>query len=758
MIIRSAKLRIALLSMVALISVGMAVALPKLAFQFDLDRFFPRHDPGVAFLEAFEARFASSRNYLTVGFELEGSLFQAGRMARLDSLSNRLDSVPGIRKVESLTTITYPILSWLGRTERAFLHPHQPERAQQDSVWLFSYPDTRSPFLSSDARATCLFLELDSMEQASERMTQAETVKRLAAASGLGKPILYGEFFSQDSHIQELQEELRTLSGLGVLLMLLVLWLSFRSWAGIGLPLLVIGLAVLWTLGTMALLGISLNLMTVLIPLIVSIVAMSDVVHVLAGYRSQEIHLPPEEAIRLVWKKTGVAILLTSLTTSIGFLSVAISDVPMIIEFGLFTAYGVMLAYVLTLVLMPMLLPWCRREAGPQEQAVLSRWMARQLFPWIARRKLLVLGSSLVLLGVAALGIRQVKVNASLYQDLSAEDEFSLTLDFFERYFSGIRGVEVALAVADSQRTLLDPASLEKMDRLHQYLEKQFGLGQIQDLTVVLKQGNRSMNAGRPAYFHLPDDPEIARFLQLQCMANFDDLHLETVVSRDFRQGRMVGRIQDLGSAEMERRNAAFEAFVADSLDAGWLSVELTGIPLLLDRSHRKIADSLFVGLILAMTVISMILGWLFRSLTMTLIALIANLLPLFFVLGYMGWGGVDMNFSTAIIFTIAFGIAVDDTIHMMGSYRTERKSGHSAFLALENTFFTTGKAVVVTSLVLVIGFGLLMLSSFPSTGTTGSLLSLALVLAVLGDVVVLPALLLVFDKRNNQSGEEPGD
>jgi len=190
--------------------------------------------------------------------------------------------------------------------------------------------------------------------------------------------------------------------------------------------------------------------------------------------------------------------------------------------------------------------------------------------------------------------------------------------------------------------------------------------------------------------------------------------------------------------------------FITSELDATLIKTKLTGSTLLLDKSNKIITYKLLYGLLFAAVVVSILMSLLYRSLKIALIALLPNLLPLIMILGIIGWADMGLKMSTIIVFTIAFGIAVDDTIHFMNRLKNELKTNNNIEKALESTFMTTGKAIVTTSIILILGFGVLLLSAFQTTFITGLLVSLALLFALFSDLILLPVLLKLFFKGMN--------
>jgi predicted RND superfamily exporter protein len=217
---------------------------------------------------------------------------------------------------------------------------------------------------------------------------------------------------------------------------------------------------------------------------------------------------------------------------------------------------------------------------------------------------------------------------------------------------------------------------------------------------------------------------------------------------------RLSGTIPDWGNNIVSEKNRAFEKFLSQNIDSTMLSVKLTGTAHLIDQNLKLLSFNMLQGLILASIIIAVLMSLLYRSFMMTIISLIPNMFPLLVVAGIMGYLGINLKISTAITFTIAFGIAVDDTIHFLSKFKLELNKGKTMIRALRTTYITTGKAIIITSLVLFSGFFMLVLSDFEGTYAMGALVSVSLLVAVIADLLLLPILLLWFYKPRKKKSK----
>lgn len=751
------RYRLLVLALAGLITLLMSISVSGLRFDYEVESFFPKNDPDFTFYESIRDKFQQTGSYVTVGIKADRSFFQEDLLVRLDFLAKELQRQEAVIEVSTAANLRNSVFSWLGSRERPFLNPGKPERYEADSAYFYAYQDLWVKFFSDDAEATCLYVEIREDLSVDQRQEFVDNLHRSLATQRFEEYYLYGDIIARDANVKALQEEMAMLSGMAFLLILVVLFATFRSFWGIAMPVVIVFLTVLWTLGLMALFGATINMMTVLIPTIISIVALSDVIHILSRFKDYRLSYAVEPALRQALAHIRLVIFLTTVTTSIGFLTLSFSTIQPFIEFGIFTAVGVLIAYLLAVVLLPVLIMLVPiRPGNPTSTWSLSSLMGNRIGPWIYRFFKPILIVSVVVVGISLYGMTKVKVNAKLYEDISSGDEVSQTLRFFEHHFGGIRTVELYLGLGDTTKTFLDAKVLAQVKKVHDFLGETYQLADLTDFSTVLKRAHRGMNGGKPEFFTLPYDRDQAAFIDLMLFNQYEDLQIQSIITPDLRESRITGKTQDLGSYEIARRNEALFQFINDSVDQSILQPRLTGVTHLLDKSNELISRKLLWGLLIAILSVSLMMGFLYKSWRMTFIAVLPNLLPLLMMVGIIGWLDIGMKMSTAIIFTIAFGIAVDDTIHMMSTLQTELQQGRSTKTAIQRTFATTGKAIVVTSVILICGFGILLFSSFQSSFLTGMLISLTLILALFADLLVLPALLVGLKKQRLASSRIP--
>jgi predicted RND superfamily exporter protein len=564
---------------------------------------------------------------------------------------------------------------------------------------------------------------------------------------------LIGRAFGQRMYVELMMQELFLFISMSLVLTIIFLFIAFRSGWGIFIPTLIVLMSILWTLAFVRLIGNELDLMMTVLPTILFVVGMSDSVHVLTKYM-QELRngRDKRDAIKYAFKSIRLATFLTALTTSIGFLSLVFSNIEPISNFGLYTSVGVLLAYGLTFTILPAILLLARPQRLYTFAVSEDFWTAKLRRAYIAllRHRKWVLPCSLALLLLSAWGISTIKVDNLMLEDLRDTHLLKREFNYMETHFSGCRPFELKIDVP-AGKDVFDPIVLNELAALDTYLRDQYQVGSVLSLPVVIGGANKALNAGDPAYNTVPDDPaSLAKIKKFLNRKDFEPI-LNLLYHRDSNTLRVSGKLADVGRKHYEEQNAKLQQFVTNRFQSG-MKAEVTGTAHLIDLNNKYLVDNMVLDLLLSVLAIGLVMGLVYRSWRMIILTIVPNLIPLFIVGGIMGFAGIPLKVSTSIIFNIAFGIAVDDTIHFLARVRTLLSEGLSVNYAVKRTFLTTGKAMIVTSLILSGGFLMLIFSDFLGTFYIGLLISMTLFIALIAELVVTPIVVMFFYKKRKKN------
>ncbi|MDQ2771688.1 MAG: MMPL family transporter [Bacteroidota bacterium] len=748
---RSAHLALLVLGLLSGLS---AYYVAQLRFNYNFNDFYPAGDPDLDYYQGYTRRFGNDNDYLLLGLETAPghSVFEPDFLRRVDSLTRLARRQVHVVAVTSPTTIANPVVEGLGFFNLPYLHPNEPARRRADSTLIYRTPGLVGNVFSPDARAVALVI------QTTPDLKKPPGDSLLTALRGglrqFGFPEnryhLAGRAVAQSVFVDRLQWELMVFMSLSVLLVTGLLWFTFRTWWGVAMPLIVVLGAILWGLGVMGAWGVSIDLMTALLPVMMFVVGTSDTVHIITRYVSELGYgASKRDALRITLKESGFGSGLSALTTSLGFFTLMTSSIRPIYNFGLFTGIAVLLAFVLSFTLLPALLvllkkPQLRvpRQQGHSWDGVLARLFRTVL----VRRRWIFAISTLVVCVSAGLATR-VHINSALLDDLSKNDPVRLDFGFFERQFAGVRPFELELKPAGGH-DIYDLNVLRQTEHIETYLHDTYGLRFAASPVTLVKSLRKALNGGGLAEYRLPADSTELTRLRSKLRLFRKKPEFRALALPDGTAGRLTGRMADVGSIRADKLNDGLRRYLRTSIDSTVLSTRLTGSSNLIDKNNENLTLNMITGMSIDVLMVTVIVLALFKSFRMTVVVLIPNLVPILIVAGVMGLAGVNMKVSTSIIFTIAFGIAVDDTIHFISKLRLTLGHEPDLFKAVKRTYLLAGKAVVVTSLILVGGFSTLLFSSFDGTFYVGLLIGLTLLFGVVAELTLLPLLILFFYKH----------
>jgi predicted RND superfamily exporter protein len=502
-----------------------------------------------------------------------------------------------------------------------------------------------------------------------------------------------------------------------------------------------------WIVGFMAWIGQPINIIMTILPSIMFVVSMSDVIHLVSKYFDllREGHAK-FDAIKISFKEIGMATFLTSLTTSIGFFSLVFVNVMPIKTFGIYVGIGVLMAFIITFAVLPFLFFYTTPpKMVNNDQKNFWRPLMLRSYKFTIRNKKKISYFTLGFVILLIFGSSLIKSNNFLMDDLKPDNEMKKSFNYMDETFGGVRPFEMAIELKDNTKSLWDADILQQINGVEEYLQNEYGVDIKISLNQTLKVLNRSSNLGDTTYFQTPTKKSkirsLKRMIKVADGGNFVRMFMD---STEFKT-RISGTIPDWGNNKVTALNVGLEDFIQKNTATKDLTFKLTGTAHLLDLNMSYLSKSLVSGLLFAIILVALIMGLLYRSFKMVIISLIPNLIPLLVIGAIMGFFGINLKITTAIVFTISFGIAVDDTIHFLSKFKLELNKGKSVPYALKRTIIGTGKAIILTSAILCSGFLLLLFSDFLGTFYMGLMISVTLFFAVLADLFLLPILIMYF-------------
>lgn len=541
---------------------------------------------------------------------------------------------------------------------------------------------------------------------------------------------------------------------LGALLVTsIIFFFFFRSFRATFISMCVVIVGVMWAFGTLGLFKYEITVLTAIIPPIIIVIGIPNCIFLINKYQ-QEVknHGNQAKSLQRVVSKIGNATLMTNLTTASGFATFMFTNSQLLKEFGIVASINIVVLFLLCITVIPIIYSFMPLPKERHLQHLNKKYIT-SLVKWfehvVKNNNVTVYVVSVILLIFSIIGIYQIRISGSLIEDMPRKASFFKDIRFFEQEFEGIMPLEI-LIDTKKEKGVQKMNVLKRMDRLQETIDDIPELSKAMSVVNLVKYGKQAYYNGNPAYYELPTSQEVSfilPYVKNSTEGNTQNL-MKTYVDSSGRYARITTFMKDIGTDKMEGIQEELKELIAKEFPSPQFEVAITGKAYLFQKGTKYLIDNLVVSLLLAILLISLFMAYLFRSFKMIVISLVPNLLPLLLTAGIMGYFGVPLKPSTILVFSIAFGISVDDTIHFLAKYRQELKANNwkirkSVFNALRET----GVSMFYTSIVLFFGFSVFMISSFGGTVALGGLVSLTLVFAMLSNLILLPVLLLSLEK-----------
>ncbi|MBU2947687.1 efflux RND transporter permease subunit [Zobellia uliginosa] len=532
----------------------------------------------------------------------------------------------------------------------------------------------------------------------------------------------------------------------------LIFFFFFRSFRATFISMCVVIIGVMWAFGILGLLQYEITVLTALIPPLIIVIGIPNCIFLINKYQ-QEVKKHGNQALSLqrVISKIGNATLMTNMTTASGFATFIITDSKLLKEFGIVASINIIGIFVLSLLIIPIIYSFLSLPKTRHLKHLNKRWIdafVNKMEHIVRERRIGVYIVSLILLITSIIGIYQIEISGSPIEDMPKNAQFFKDIRFFEQEFDGIMPVEI---VVDTKRPkgVLKPANLKRIDKLSEVITEIPELSKPISVVNLVKYSKQAFYNGIPKYYQLPTSQENNFIMKVAQNSDGNGNLLKNFVDSTGQTARITTFMQDVKTDRMEQIEERLNENITKIFPPDRYNVYMTGSALLFLKGTKYLVKNLILSLAFAIFLIALFMAYLFRSFRMIIISLIPNLLPLVVTAGIMGFVGVPIKPSTILVFSIAFGISVDDTIHFLAKYRQELIANKwqikkSVYAALRET----GVSMFYTSIVLFFGFSVFIISNFGGTVALGALVSATLMFAMLANLILLPSLLLSLERN----------
>lgn len=705
-----------------------------------LDAFTSKDDPDRIFQKHLNKQFGTD-DIIVIAFSNE-NIFTPESLELIDRITHRTEDLKCVYKVTSLTNVN----NIIGTEENFIVEPLIREIAEIEEGLdeikkeALANPIYLGNLISGDAMTTAILVQLEDLPKDSQdKNILISRIKNiLTEESSNNKTRFYVAGSSIVNYYSALyvENDLNLFLPLILVLIALVLYTIFRNIVYILIVLGNIFICLIWTLGFFGLVGASLNTVTTIVLPLITALAAALSVHVLTDYRRNCLQ-PGEKRKVLVDTMHHLfkPCLMACLTTAAGFASLQVSNVPPIKDFGGIAAGGMICCFLISFTFLPITLS-CAKKPSTSMVRVAKPGLLDNILEFFAafsmKHGLSIIIISVLLVLASIVGIFRLKIETNLLEFFKKKSDVYQSTKFVEKNLSGVTFADISLE-SELTDAFKDPTILRQIESLHDHLKTYDQVDKVTSINDYLKEMHKSFHNEDNAYYRLPESRElVAQYLLL-----FDSDDLEDFIDSDYRWARVSVRITEHSSEKLKELIDNIKSYAIKNLGKN-LKVKMTGTAVLKSNLIDRILKSQIQSLGMAMIIIFTLIFLVFRSIKMGMISIAPNLLPIVINFGIMGWTGIPLNTATSMISAIAIGIVVDDTIHFLAFYNQNGDHIHS----ISRTIFAKGRAIITTSVVLFVGFGILLFSNFVPTIYFGILVASIMVIAILGDLILLPALL----------------
>jgi predicted RND superfamily exporter protein len=763
------KYKVAALTFLALSTLFMGYFAIQVKLSYEFTKAIPEDNPKFVIYQDFVKKFGVDGTTMVVGFQTD-SFFTAGIFNQVADLQKDIKTIPGVTEVLSVPN-AYTIVKDSAASKflphKIFNAPYTSDSAlAADRAVLESLPFYKNLMYNPSSHAYIMAISFlpDSINSGARSAIIKNLQSKLDGFASKTKLAVHisGLPYIRTILADRIKKEMLWFLIGSLLLSAITLFLFFRSISATLLSLSVVVMGVIWSFGTMVLLGQKITLLTALIPPLIVVIGIPNCIYFLNKYHtSYKATNHKQEAIEQMVGRMGIVTLFCNITAAIGFFVFAFTKSPLLKEFGWVSGLNIMALFLISLLFIPPVLTYLPPPSTKHVKYLENKFLERVLLKierWTFQHTKWVFAITSILVVVSIMGLMRIKKEAFIVDDLPKKDTLYTDLKWFEKEAGGVMPLEIIIDTKKKNGLVRSIKPLEAIDELHQYLEQQPELGKPLGLLEGIKFAKQAFYDGDSNAYTVPTGTEMAfmaPYLKTDSQKTSTAIGtsptqlLSKFIDSAKRESRVSVNMKDIGSAQLpfflQRLDSATKAI----FDTSKYKVEITGSSVTFLEGSNFIVRGLGESIFWAFLLIAICMIFLFRSFPILMCSLVPNIVPLLITAGLMGWVGISLKPSTVLVFSVALGIAIDVTIRFLVNYKQELpRLNNNVHATLIQTIKHTGISIIYTSLVLVAGFVIFCFSDFGGTKALGWLTSLTLVVSTFTNLILLPALIKTFIKQ----------
>ena len=751
--------RTVILVLIGLITIFMGYMATKVRLQYENSSVLPSTDSTNIVYTNFIKQFGEDGTLMFLGL-VDPNLF---RLKNFNDFYDLSDSLKHIRGVDNILTITslYKLDKNDSLKEFTFklVSPFKPSTQEElDSIKniIYGLPFYDKLIFNKETSAVLMALTLDKkLVNSKDRLRLINEIK--AVVERFSREYNIDIHYSGLPYIRtltakKLEDEMKLFVVLALVISAIFLYIFFHSARAVGFPILIVIISVVWALGFMGIFGYKITMLTAIIPPLLIVIGVENCIFILNKYHYEyNHHRNQAKALSQVIRRIGMANLLTNAATATGFAAFIITNNKLLVEFGLIAAINIMVIYVLSLTLVPIFFSFLP-PPNPKHTRHIQESIAKSIIDkavyWVSnyRNPIYLIMGVCIIIGV--IGATQLKTSGTIVDDISKRDPIYKDLLFFEKHVKGIMPLEIIVDTRN-KKGVLNLSSLRKIDRLQDSLSTYPQLSRPLSIVEVIKTAKQAFYAGDPQYYSLPSSNELTFMADyIPKLKPNKRTIINNFIDSNYQITRVSVQMANVGTKTIDSIQKTLRPKIDSIFNPAKYKVTMTGSSIVFLKGTNFLIRNLWESIALALVVIAALLAFLFTSWRMILISLIPNLIPQLIAAALMGFIGIPIKPSTILIFSIALGISVDNSIQFLSRYRLQlRYTGHNIPSSVISALKETGYSMIYSSTILFFGFAIFILSTFGGTQALGFLISITLLVAGLLNLFVLPSMLLTLNK-----------
>jgi predicted RND superfamily exporter protein len=756
--------KITFIAILSVITVFMAYEATKIELTYTYPQILPADDPTYIEYENFRKMFGEDGSVMVIGIQ-DKNLFELNKFNDWYKLSNEIKNIEGIKELMSVAKL-YNIHRNDSLNKFDFLPvisrvPQSQEELDSLKNVIESLPFYDGLVYNKETGASLMAITFTKKDLNSKsRIEIVHQIKKMADAYAKkhNAELHYsGLPYVRTALMEKVSKEMGLFMGLAALVMVIILWLFFRTFSSVFFSVFVVAIGVVWSLGTISLLDYKITMLSGLIAPLIMVIGIPNCVFLINKYQSECIkHGNKVKALTVMIETIGVLLFLANVTSAIGFGVLYFTNSSMLVEFGVVAAINVMATYCITLILIPIILSYLPKPSAKQTKHLEGKKI-NKILEWVDyvvhnKRKALYFIITLVTL-VSAYGASKINVNGFVVDDLPAKDPVNTDLQFFQENFHGVLPFEISIDTKKANGVFADNgATLYKIKKLQKVFAGYEEFSRPLSVVEGVKFSYQAYKDGEKKYYILPGIMDLKELTQYTSTVKGQENKLVTFIDSTKQITRVSFQMADIGSEKMKKLVAELEPRVDSIFDPKDYDVQLTGQSLMFLKGNTYLLRNLFESLLIEILLIAIVGIALFRSVRIIVLSKIPCLIPLVITAGIMGYLGIRFKPSTILIFSIAFGISSDGTIYFLTKYRQElKKINATVAKSISIAIRETGLSMIYTAVILFCGFAIFAASGFGGTVAMGVLISITLFVAMCTNLILLPAILMSIDKRKSK-------